>query len=47
MSSVAAASGVSLRTVYRYYATRDQLLEAAARWIGEELFGHPYPQLSR
>jgi AcrR family transcriptional regulator len=44
VASVAAASGVSLRTVYRYYSTRDQLLEAAARWIGEELFRHPYPR---
>jgi AcrR family transcriptional regulator len=43
MPGVAAASGVSLRTVYRYYPTRDELLEAAARWIGEELFRHPYP----
>jgi AcrR family transcriptional regulator len=41
---VAAASGVSLRTVYRYYATREELLEAAGRWIGNELFRHPYPR---
>ncbi len=41
---VAAASGVSLRTIYRYYATREQLLEAAGRWIGDELFRHPYPR---
>jgi AcrR family transcriptional regulator len=41
--SVAAASGVSLRTIYRYYPTRERLLEAAARWIGDELFQHPYP----
>src|SRR3954462_3895697 len=44
MPGVAAASGVSLRTVYRYYPTREQLLEAAGRWIGDELFGHPYPR---
>jgi AcrR family transcriptional regulator len=43
MPDVAAASGVSLRTVYRYYSSREQLFEAAARWIGEELFQHPYP----
>jgi AcrR family transcriptional regulator len=43
MPAVADASGVSLRTVYRYYATRDELLEAAGRWIGEELLKHPYP----
>src|SRR5919204_3034016 len=41
--AVAEASGVSLRTVYRYYATREELLEAAGRWIGDELLEHPYP----
>jgi AcrR family transcriptional regulator len=40
---VAEASGVSLRTIYRYYPTREQLLEAAGRWIGDELLKHPYP----
>jgi AcrR family transcriptional regulator len=40
---VAQAAGVSLRTVYRYYATREELLEAAGRWIGDELLKHPYP----
>jgi AcrR family transcriptional regulator len=44
MPSVAAASGVSLRTIYRYYPTRERLLEAAGRWIGDELFKHPYPR---
>jgi AcrR family transcriptional regulator len=44
MPGVAKASGVSLRTVYRYYPTREQLLEAAGRWIGDELFKHPYPR---
>jgi AcrR family transcriptional regulator len=43
MASVAAASGVSLRTIYRYYPTREELLEAAGRWIGDELLRHPYP----
>ena len=43
MPGVAAASGVSLRTVYRYYPTREELLEAAGRWIGDELLRHPYP----
>jgi AcrR family transcriptional regulator len=42
--AVAQASGVSLRTVYRYYATRDDLLEAAGRWIGTELMDHRYPR---
>ena len=41
---VAVAAGVSLRTVYRYYPTRERLLEAAGRWIGDELLGHRYPQ---
>jgi AcrR family transcriptional regulator len=41
---VAQAAGVSLRTVYRYYPTRDELLEAAGRWIGDELLKHPYPE---
>src|SRR3954470_17534785 len=44
MPDVAAASGVSLRTIYRYYATREELLEAAGRWIGNELFRHPLPR---
>ena len=41
---VAEASGISLRTIYRYYPTRDELLEAAGRWIGNELMRHPYPK---
>src|SRR5436305_643172 len=44
MPGVAEASGVSLRTVYRYYPTREDLLEAAGRWIGDELLKHPYPR---
>jgi AcrR family transcriptional regulator len=40
---VADASGVSLRTIYRYYPTREDLMEAAGRWIGDELLKHPYP----
>src|ERR687892_439738 len=36
---IAAASGVSLRTVYRYFPTRDELLTAAAEWINERVFG--------
>jgi len=41
---VADASGISLRTVYRYYPTREDLLDAAGRWIGTELLRHPYPR---
>jgi AcrR family transcriptional regulator len=42
--AVAETSGVSLRTIYRYYPTREELLEAAGRWIGDELLKHPYPR---
>ncbi|HET6867141.1 MAG TPA: helix-turn-helix domain-containing protein, partial [Solirubrobacteraceae bacterium] len=42
--AVAEESGVSLRTIYRYYPTREELLEAAGRWIGDELLKHPYPR---
>jgi AcrR family transcriptional regulator len=41
---VAAASGISLRTIYRYFPTRDELFEGAGRWIGEQLLESPYPQ---
>ena len=41
---VAAASGLSLRTIYRDYPAREQLLEATGHWIGDELLQHPYPQ---
>jgi AcrR family transcriptional regulator len=44
MPGVAESSGVSLRTIYRYYRTREQLLEAAGRWIGNEVLEHPYPR---
>jgi AcrR family transcriptional regulator len=44
MPGVAAASGVSLRTVYRYYPTREELLEAVGRWIGDELLRLPIPR---
>ena len=42
--AVAEVSGVSLRTIYRYYPTREDLMEAAGRWIGDELLKHPYPR---
>src|SRR4051794_34902697 len=42
--AVAEASGISLRTIYRYYTTREELLEAAGRWIGDEVLKHPYPR---
>lgn len=44
MPAVAEVSGVSLRTIYRHYPTREGLLEAAGRWIGDELLKHPYPR---
>jgi AcrR family transcriptional regulator len=40
---VAEASGVSLRTIYRYFPTREALLDAAGRWIGGELLQQGYP----
>lgn len=33
MQDVARKAGVSLRTVYRYFSTRDELLVAGANWI--------------
>jgi AcrR family transcriptional regulator len=44
MPQVAEVSGVSLRTVYRYFPTREALLEAAGRWIGGELLKQGYPE---
>jgi AcrR family transcriptional regulator len=43
MPDVAAEAGISLRTVYRYFPTRDELLEAAGHWIGSQLLEQPYP----
>jgi AcrR family transcriptional regulator len=43
MPQVAEMSGVSLRTVYRYFPNREALLEAAGRWIGGELLRQGYP----
>jgi len=42
---VARHAGVSLRTVYRYFPTRDELFAATGEWIGEHLFGDaPFEQ---
>jgi AcrR family transcriptional regulator len=38
---VAKAAGVSVRTVYRQFATRDDLLVAASDWIAEQYFADP------
>jgi len=35
---VAKASGVSVRTIYRHFPTRDELLAGASEWIGNNLF---------
>jgi AcrR family transcriptional regulator len=43
MPQVAELSGVSLRTVYRYFPTREALLDAAGRWVGAELLKQGYP----
>jgi AcrR family transcriptional regulator len=37
MSDVAERAGVSLRTVYRNFATRDDLLDGVVGWIGERM----------
>lgn len=39
MPDVARKAGVSLRTVYRHFAAREDLLAAAADWINEGMFG--------
>src|SRR5918996_3715435 len=36
---VAQAAGVSLRTVYRHFPTREELFAAAAEWINEQILG--------
>jgi AcrR family transcriptional regulator len=43
MPRVAEVSGVSLRTLYRYFPTREALLDTAGRWIGGELLKQGYP----
>lgn len=35
---VAKSAGVSVRTVYRHFATREELLAAASEWIAEHYF---------
>jgi AcrR family transcriptional regulator len=40
---VARRSGVSLRTVYRYFPTRDELIAAAGEWIGVNVVGGRIP----
>ena len=41
VTDVARQAGMSSRTVYRYFATREELFAAAADWIGETYFGDP------
>lgn len=36
---VARAAGVSVRTVYRHFATREELIAETAEWISAHLFG--------
>src|SRR5687768_6052524 len=37
MNDVAARAGVSVRTVYRNFSTRDELLDGVVGWIGDRL----------
>lgn len=41
---VARRSGVSLRTVYRYFPTREGLIAAAGEWIGVNVVGGRIPE---
>jgi len=41
MEELAAEAGISRRTLYRYFATRAELLEAAAPWIRDEVLQLP------
>lgn len=38
-SAVAKKADVSLRTVYRYFPSRDDLLHATGEWLNSEVFG--------
>jgi AcrR family transcriptional regulator len=40
---VARRSGVSLRTIYRYFPTREELIAAAGEWIGVNVLAAPIP----
>lgn len=42
---VARRSGVSLRTVYRHFPTRDDLLAAAGEWIGVNILRAQIPEV--
>src|SRR5690348_5426393 len=42
---VARRSGISLRTVYRYFPTREALIAAAGEWIGANVVGGRIPTL--
>jgi len=41
---VAQRAGVSVRTVYRYFPTKERLLQAAQEWIDERVIAFEYPR---
>ena len=43
MPDVAARAGVSVRTVYRSFATKDELLDAVIDWINAHIEGRAGP----
>ncbi len=42
--SLARRAGVSVRTVYRYFPTKDALLEAVAQWLDDHIVEAPWQQ---
>lgn len=43
LPSLARRAGVSVRTIYRYFQSRDALLEALAQWVHDQISPYPRP----